>query len=83
VPKIFAYIDPPYFEQGISLYGKEYGAFDHVGLSDFLKDKYFVLSYDDNETILNLYKGWTEINWYLNYSGRKHRYEKELIIKRY
>lgn len=51
------YIDPPYFKEGKKMYGR-FGHFDHVMLSraiDRLND--FVISYDNNENIVNLYSG--------------------------
>ena len=87
----FMYLDPPYYETVSHYYGKDgelHKTFDHEEFAEILKSHKggFVMSYDNSESVQNLYKDWTEFR-YLTFpyqmSGTK-RYEKtELIIVKY
>lgn len=84
----FLYLDPPYYETVSHYYGKDgelHKSFDHEEFCEILKKHKggFVMSYDNSESVRNLYEGWTEFR-YLTFpyqmSGTK-RYEKtELVI---
>jgi DNA adenine methylase len=56
------YLDPPYFDTGETLYQCAFTKDDHYRLVDALKhtDHYWVLSYDNCEEIIELYK-WANI----------------------
>ncbi len=54
------YLDPPYFEKGNQLYQVGFGNADHKRLAAILKreKRPWLLSYDVNSEILDLYSGW-------------------------
>ena len=58
---IFVYLDPPYYKKGADLYMNYFSENDHGNLSRYVKtmNKKWMVSYDNNEFILNLY---AEIN---------------------
>jgi DNA adenine methylase len=55
------YLDPPYYLKGGGLYQFAFGEDDHHRLSDVLRHEArpWLLSYDVNPTITELYRGWT------------------------
>lgn len=55
---IFIYLDPPYVQKGADLYMNFYSRKDHQKLADFVDklNKKWMVSYDNHEFILNLYK---------------------------
>lgn len=75
------YLDPPYLEQGPSLYTHSFSKWDHWRLSELLYyTKGWVLSYDDNATIRSFYS-FAKINSLdATYSIKGARKHKELII---
>ena len=87
----FLYLDPPYYETVSHYYGKDgalHKAFNHEQFCETLKQHKggFVMSYDNSDSVRNLYEGWTEFR-YLTFpyqmSGTK-RYDKtELVIVKY
>jgi DNA adenine methylase len=54
---IFIYLDPPYYQKGADLYMNYYTKKDHKKLSERVHclQKKWIVSYDNNEFILNLY----------------------------
>lgn len=54
---IFIYLDPPYYQKGADLYMNFYKEKDHANLSYFVHQlkKKWMISYDKQEFILNLY----------------------------
>jgi DNA adenine methylase len=91
---VFMYLDPPYYGAAKSkLYGKSgnlHTNFDHERLHDsLLKTKHkFLLSYDNNEYIRDLYKSFNVVEWDLqygmnNYKQKKAEIGKELLIYNY
>jgi len=55
--EIFIYLDPPYFQKGADLYMNFYSQKDHIRLSEKVKQlrNRWIISYDNNEFVLNLY----------------------------
>lgn len=55
---VFIYLDPPYYQKGADLYMNAYSEKDHQALSQYVHkiEKKWMLSYDNHEFILNLYK---------------------------
>ena len=55
--KIFIYLDPPYYQKGADLYMNFYSKEDHKKLSMKVHQlhKKWIVSYDNNEFIMNLY----------------------------
>jgi DNA adenine methylase len=58
--EIFIYIDPPYFVKGKDLYMNFFVKQDHIDLEEALKNIHspFLISYDDNIFIRDLYKNY-------------------------
>lgn len=81
--KTIIYLDPPYFEQGPSLYRMSYNNEQHIQLRDHLTNELnvnWILSYDNVPYINDLYKG-TRINGISkNHFANKAKLGKELII---
>ena len=65
---IFIYLDPPYFQKGSDLYMNYFKAEDHRQLRDAIKNinKRWLVSYDNNEFILNLYTEYRKVIYRLS-----------------
>jgi DNA adenine methylase len=82
------YLDPPYFVKGSELYHHSFEEQDHIRLSEYLKKTkaYWVLSYDNCDYIVDLYKDWSNINVItgINYTINTSRKDKfELLISNF
>ncbi|MBQ8704262.1 MAG: DNA adenine methylase [Bacteroidales bacterium] len=80
---LFVYLDPPYFQQGKSLYMDYYTQDNHRDLAFFLSQKAhfdWILSYDNVYEIRQLYKDFPLYEFDLNYSVRTHRKGRELLL---
>lgn len=80
----FFYIDPPYFVKGADLYLNAFKYADHKKLSDMIH-KYpnskWVLSYDNEQSILDLYPDFNHRIFDLKYSAHQNsRLGSELMI---
>lgn len=81
IPDIFIYLDPPYFEKGSSLYLNFYKEDDHKRLAERvvkLKNNWMV-SYDNNNFILNLYKNQNCVSYSL-FQSASNRIGREILI---
>lgn len=78
----FMYLDPPYYVKGEGLYRNFYTHSDHVEVKERLDDVSFpwLVSYDDNEEIHNIYKDFKKETYVLNYSAQKKTKGSEVII---
>ncbi len=80
---VFAYLDPPYLIKS-SLYGKKGDAhknFDHDALANILRErKSWILSYNDCEEILQLYKGFHIKMPEWKYGMSSDKFSKEVLI---
>ena len=78
------FIDPPYFEKGPTLYLDCLKKGYHQALADHLRamrDKAWVLTYDDCPEIRAMYQGWAYIRPYsLPYTAHKRRRGNEVLI---
>lgn len=78
----FVYLDPPYYKKGPELYQFHFNEYDHLSLSNCLKDfKHpWLLSYDNVDEIKQLYS-WAKIKELsINYTINTSRNNKELLI---
>ena len=75
------YLDPPYFEKGSRLYFDHYKPSDHKRVAQLVMayDKPWVVSYDNNPAIVELYEGQQSITYGIGYSAQN-RYEGKEII---
>ncbi len=79
--EIFIYLDPPYYQKGFDLYMNYYKENDHKKLSRAVKtlSKKWMVSYDNKEFIINLYKENNKISYRLSQSA-SNRIGDEIII---
>jgi DNA adenine methylase len=76
------YLDPPYFEQGKSLYLNYYGAEDHQVLANFLSEVQnfkWVLSYDNVEAIRTIYNKFDLYEFTISYTAQQVKRGSELL----
>jgi len=78
---IFIYLDPPYFQKGAGLYMNAYTEEDHKKLSQYVHQmkKKWMVSYDNHEFILNLYKRHPKLLYKLSQST-SNRVGDEVLI---
>lgn len=80
----FTFFDPPYYKKGESLYTNFYTHQNHENLAQIInkhmKNKKWILTYDDSKEILNMYKDYSHHKYYLNYSITKPYKGIELIF---
>lgn len=77
------FIDPPYVTAGNRLYYNDMNDQLHHKLAHFLKSgvcKHWILTYDDNSKIRELYRDRKTKSLTVNYSLQKNRKENELLI---
>ncbi|WP_022795736.1 DNA adenine methylase [Bavariicoccus seileri] len=81
---LFIFFDPPYYEQGKSLYLSFYNHKQHIEVRDkilSLEDWYWILTYDKTAQISDLYSGADQAYEYnLTYSANKKRVAQEYIF---
>lgn len=78
---IFIYLDPPYFAKGADLYMNYFSENDHKKLSEFVSsmNKKWMVSYDNNSFILNLYSEMHRVVYQLSQSA-SNRVGDEVLI---
>ena len=77
------YLDPPYYKQGSSLYLNYYKHEDHQDISQYLRQEFewkWILSYDNVKEIKDLYTGFPQYGFYINYSAQEAKLGSELLI---
>jgi DNA adenine methylase len=77
----FCYADPPYVKAGSGLYKNSFKESDHLRLRNWVANfDSFVVSYDDNELIRDLYSGFDIEEIEVNSVNSKNKKQKELVI---
>ena len=78
---IFIYLDPPYYKKGADLYMNFYSVQDHIKLSKKIHKlaKTWMVSYDNQEFILNLYEKFNTISYRLSQSA-SNRVGEEILV---
>lgn len=79
----FTFFDPPYYEQGKNLYTNFFKHVDHLNLQEKinnLSEYYWILTYDNKEEILSIYKDYVKYLYSINYSASNVRKAKEILI---
>lgn len=77
------YLDPPYYEKGQRLYDNFYGHSDHEVVRDSvskLKGVKWLVSYDNNPEIVDLYAGFKKRVYDLRYSAAKNYSGSEVMF---
>jgi DNA adenine methylase len=79
--EIFIYLDPPYFNKAADLYMNFYSKNDHTKLSKFVHKMHnkWMISYDNNDFILNLFAEQNKVTYKLSYSA-SNRVGSEILI---
>ena len=80
---VFLYLDPPYYDKGAALYLNHYKNDDHARLSNRLNKSLganWLLTYDDQQEIRNLYPNRRIVDFTLNYNAYESRKGKEVLI---
>jgi len=81
--KSLIYLDPPYYYKGKELYMNYYDYEDHKEISEVIKKVIkikWVITYDDVGPINDLYKGFDNYSYLLNYSAANSGKGRETII---
>jgi DNA adenine methylase len=81
--KSFYYFDPPYYNNGKELYTNFYNHDDHVKVASMirgLKDKFWMVSYDNNEHIKELYSKYRQHCYELNYHANAASKGSEILV---
>lgn len=81
--EIFIFFDPPYYEQGKNLYTNFFEHHNHVNLKnkiDLLSEYFWILTYDNKEEILDIYKNYNKYVYSINYYAANIKKAKEILI---
>lgn len=81
--KSLFYFDPPYYIKGKDLYLNYYNDRNHIEISkeiEKINKQRWILTYDNVNFIQNLYKGFRQVEYQLNYSAAKASKGNELMI---
>lgn len=81
IDSIFIYLDPPYYLKGSELYMNFYKPTDHIQLYNYLNeiDSDFILSYDNNDFIKEIYRGFKIYSFDISQST-SNKVGKEIIV---
>jgi DNA adenine methylase len=80
--KTLMYLDPPYFDQGQSLYENHYQPEDHIRLASVFRKKlrrHWIISYDNHPQIRTAYRGCKRLIYSLPYSAAR-RYDGSEVM---
>lgn len=80
--KMFVFFDPPYFNKGPELYVNYYKKEDHEYLAKKITqiEIPWIITYDNEEHIKDIYKDFNQTVYYLNYSVQNPHKGKEVMI---
>lgn len=81
--KTLFYFDPPYYNKGKDLYINFYEHADHLQISQLiseLKNRYWLVSYDDDDNIRTFYKSFLQRTYELNYHAANATKGTEIMI---
>ncbi|MDO4625787.1 MAG: DNA adenine methylase [Pasteurellaceae bacterium] len=83
-PNSLIYLAPPYYEQGQGLYRNFYRHQDHLNIQKRLDDikTSWIVSYDNNSNIKEIYQKYRQKEYTLNYSANKKIKATEIVIYR-
>jgi len=80
--RALVYLDPPYYSKGRQLYEDRYTANDHTEIAALTKTikQQWMVSYDNVRAIRELYKGYRQRRFALNYSANTRHAGSEVLI---
>lgn len=79
----FVYLDPPYYKKGKGLYQNFYEHSDHAEIAYLIQSstlKHWIVSYDNNQNIIDFYKKNRSIIYHLNYTAQNKYSGSEVIF---
>jgi DNA adenine methylase len=78
----FIYLDPPYYNKGQALYKNYFNNADHTQIAKTVAnlDNYWIVTYDDTPTILNLYQNHAHRLFDLSYSLAEKKKASEVMF---
>jgi DNA adenine methylase len=82
-PRLFIYLDPPYFAKGRELYLNHYAPDDHRDLARFMKQRtglLWAMSYDRAPEIAQMYREFRQVPFTLSYSATTRRTGREILV---
>lgn len=83
--ELFINFDPPYVQNGQQLYTNFYKEDDHRALANVIisqcKDVYWIMTYDDNALIKEIYNGFENEELLLTYTAGGTKTGKEILLK--
>lgn len=77
------YLDPPYYVKGQGLYRNYYVHDDHLKIKNALSSaniKHWLVSYDNADEIKNLYSGFRQEEYSLQYTAQDKKHGEEVMI---
>lgn len=81
---LFVFLDPPYYKQGKNLYCSFFNEDDHLKFASAvrkeLNDLHWILTYDNEPTIFELYKDFDPKNFNIHYSANAKMTATELMF---
>lgn len=84
INNMFIYLDPPYFEKGPCLYKNSFDLLKHESLhksiKKYLKNKNWIVTYDNTNESKKMYNDYNQIEFTLNYSAGNNKTGKEIMI---
>lgn len=80
--RLFLNLDPPYVKKGQELYLNHFISEDHIRVRDKITEceDYWIVTYDYNPFILNLYSTFSHERMFLNHSAGDMKIGEEIII---
>lgn len=77
------YLDPPYYVKGQQLYRNFYNHEDHVEIAQQvakLGDMHWIVSYDNNQAIADIYKNYRQKVFDLQYTAQQKKMGSEIMV---
>jgi DNA adenine methylase len=82
--RLFLYLDPPYYKKGKLLYMNNYGHENHLQLREAvdlrLRNRNWIISYDNVQEIRDIYDGYRMSSFDLKYSLQSKKFGNELLV---
>ncbi len=80
--RFLVFLDPPYYEQGDSLYLNHYREKNHRALANYLaeSDLKWIMTYDDTKFIRQLYPAYYKSRLSISHSVQRHKQGNEIVL---
>lgn len=79
---VFLYLDPPYYKKGKGLYKNYFSDKDHIEIAQLMRKMTckWMITYDVEEIIIELYKDYTSRKFDLSYSATDKKVQSEVMF---